>query len=112
MFNGQPLDYGPVTGELGKSRPHTIPADNSARFAAYLSASGTGSAVFTRLAFGKCVAWPESITNCQQVKEWLRVRSKQNSTTEGAGAGTFGMYNNHFTVKCLGESEYFMWRME
>jgi hypothetical protein len=67
----------------------------------------TGKAVFNRLAFGQCTAWPKNMDlQCQKVRDWIHARSKANSAL-----GTFGNNIPLVTPKCF-SSKYFDWIQE
>ena len=119
LYNGQPLQQGSqvieyrAKGELlEKTRTLYVPSpDNRPQGAAAdakkLRIQTTGAAVITRLAFGRCIAWPEEITrNCTAVNEWIVKRSK--SSTDGQGL--YGYTGVQFAVECFpDDNTLYMW---
>jgi len=77
--------------------------------------TATGRAVFSRLAFGQCNAWPKNMDmQCQKVRDWMQHRSKanfsymsvigfRNSPDENftTGLGVFGNNLMTFIPDCL-----------
>ena len=53
----------------------------------------------TRIAFGKCVAWPHDLP-CDQARAWVRARSKGTLFD-----GVFGAHRLLFHVQCFPELE-------
>ena len=84
----------------------------------------TGGALFTRLAFGPCSAWPDNLdSQCQLARDWVHKRSKANLTDETLaelksgksldtnltrGLGVFGNNIIEFNPVCLSR-KYFHW---
>jgi len=116
LYNAQPLKYGTqnVTfyqqgkTKAVKERTLYVPSPDkrptgSAADAAKFKIQTTGAAVVTRLAFGRCIAWPEEITrNCTAVNEWITKRSKSKTT----GQDLFGFTVPSYAMDCYKETMY------
>jgi len=89
-----------------RSRPTPVPTLRGADQGQKFKLSTTGSAVVTRLAFGKCVAWPEEMSsNCTAARVWFYERSKMDPNDEtsdfpGIGNLHFGAVEQKFAPKC------------
>jgi len=116
LYNGQALQEGSqnVThrknGErVVRERTLYVPSPDDrprggAADATKIKIQTTGSAVITRLAFGRCIAWPEEITrNCTAVNEWILKRSK--SKTEGHIL--YGANVPTYQMDCYNETLYY-----
>ena len=117
LYNGQPLQKGNQTIDFLKKgvtpdikiRTHYVPSPDArptggAGEAAKMKIKTTGAAVLTRLAFGRCIAWPEEITrNCSAVNEWILKRSKSKT----AGVGLYGFSVPTYTMDCYTETLFF-----
>jgi len=117
LFNGQPLQQGSQTVtyrrngvEYTRERTKYVPSPDErptggAADGAKFKVQTTGAAVVTRLAFGRCIAWPEDITrNCTAVNEWIMKRSK---STAG-GQGLYGFTMPSHQMECFRDTLY-MW---
>lgn len=109
QYGAQALQYDThETSHRGKwrVRPTPVPTLHGANKGQKFKFTTTGSAVVTRLAFGKCVAWPEEMSsNCTAARVWVYERSKMNpndpnSDFPGIGNDNFGAVEQTFAPKC------------
>lgn len=114
LFNAEEMEHTLVTFGINcignsctseRTRIAKLPTnlENGKVFSASISGS---SGTFTRYAYGKCIAFPRSIqSNCTEVQEWLRYRSKSSDY-----GGEFGAWNTYNSVTCYSTiPEYFYW---
>jgi len=128
MFNAQPMEgelvtkYKPGQNHRPEDSGHKRikKLDTNLKYGTTFKASITGGGTFTRYAYGKCFAFPETLKkNCTEARNWIKVRSKLVGKVELNGAGSFeglfgageyGAWESEYDVQCWELApQYFFW---
>ncbi|XP_063693286.1 uncharacterized protein LOC134825086 [Bolinopsis microptera] len=116
-YEGRKIDLGAQVTEKSKRPAVKVDSKYSTFAATRFEFTATGRAVFSRLAFGQCNAWPKNMEmQCQKVRTWIQHRSKANFTAVtlagtkkinpengnfSRGLGVFGNNKHTFLPDCL-----------